>query len=242
MDISHLPYRLRTARQKKRLQRSDFDKQLLALYRHETLLWNVRAALPLVPLREPYQKGWKRSFIIRADVKRSSAAPFYEALLPKINTVEYSADQQFKCKKRRKSRKTYLVRQQYLKTFTKQEWDSMFTIKEKPHFHLKQTWNSKQRIWNIRFLFNEPWRYVLKVEPHIITHVKMIDSVLEQQISEVNNYIERNYLRPRMTKIRGGGYNYYRRTDTEKEKYRNTLKNKPLHVLLGQCISEQTTT
>ena len=245
MDITQLPFRLRTERQRKRSRKSDFDKQLLALRRLEDILWNARKALPMVPLEEPYQKGWKRSFVLREDVKRSGHAAFYEELLAKINTVEYSADKLFKVKKRRKARNIYVARQQHLRAFTWQEWIDpklKITDKEKPHFHWQQIWNPFQKNWHERLVFNEPWRYVLKVKPHMITHAKMLDNVLEQQIAQLGNYIDRNHLRARISKITGGDFNYGVLTYAQKEKHRNEFKNKPLHVILDAYMDEQTTT
>jgi len=240
-----LPYRLRTARQKKRLQKSDFDKQLLELRRLEDVLWNARKALPIVPLKEPYQKGWKRSFVLRDDVKRSGNAAFYEELLTKINTVEYSSDKAFKTKKRRKTQNIYVAREQHLRAFTWQEWTDpklKVTDKEKPHFHWQQIWNPFQKCWHERLVFNEQWRYVLQIKPHIITHVKLIDSVLEQQIKQLDNRIERNHLRPRMSKIIGGRYHYGKLPYNQNKLYKSFVKNKPLHAILGHCMDEQTTT
>ena len=66
-----LSYRLRSARDKKRSQKEDFEKRLIQLDQEEDRLRAEKHKLPWVPLSEPYQKGWKRYFILREDVKRS---------------------------------------------------------------------------------------------------------------------------------------------------------------------------
>ena len=101
-----LSYKLKTARQKKRLQKEDFDKRLIQIHKQEETLWNNRRKLPMVPLEQPYQKGWKRFFVLREDVRRCNKAAFYQQLLDKINTVQYSNDKNFKAKKNRSSKKT----------------------------------------------------------------------------------------------------------------------------------------
>ena len=79
-----LSYRLRSARNKKRdLKKEDKEKRLIQLHKQEVMLWTDRRKLPWVPLAEPYQKGWKRFFVLREDVKRSNNAGFYESLLEK---------------------------------------------------------------------------------------------------------------------------------------------------------------
>ena len=94
-----LSYRLRSARNKKRSQKEDKEKRLIQLHKQEVKLWMDRRNLPLVPLAEPYQKGWKRFFVLREDVQGSNKAGFYESLLEKINTIQYSKDKGFKAKK-----------------------------------------------------------------------------------------------------------------------------------------------
>ena len=54
-----LSYRQRSARQKKRSQKKDFDKGLVQLHKQRAKLWADRQNLPWIPLVEPYQKGWK---------------------------------------------------------------------------------------------------------------------------------------------------------------------------------------
>ena len=73
-------------------------------------------------IRHPYQRGWKRFFVLRDDVNRSPKAEFYETLLTKINTVEYHHDKSFKRKKRRKGRNVYVVKQQLLREFYDYSW------------------------------------------------------------------------------------------------------------------------
>ncbi|MBS1606677.1 MAG: hypothetical protein JST42_28740 [Bacteroidetes bacterium] len=63
--------RLKTARQKRRAQKADREKQLIRLEKLRTILWRAKQQLPWIPLEEPYQKGWKRFFVMREDVKRS---------------------------------------------------------------------------------------------------------------------------------------------------------------------------
>jgi hypothetical protein len=42
-----------------------------------------------VPLEPPVQRGWKRTFVLRADVASSAKAVFYQGILDKINRVDY---------------------------------------------------------------------------------------------------------------------------------------------------------
>ena len=77
MDLHEMPYRLKSARQKRRLVKKDRDKQLIQLDKHQNLLWKQKRELPMIPLEHPYQKGWKRFFVLRKDVQQSAKAVFY---------------------------------------------------------------------------------------------------------------------------------------------------------------------
>lgn len=95
----------------------------------------------MIPLDQPYQKGWKRSFVLREDVAKSGVAAFYSNLLPKINMTDYAADKSFKRKIRRKRKKGYEVRTLYLREFSTCEWHHpkcKLTEAEKALFYLKE--------------------------------------------------------------------------------------------------------
>lgn len=233
---------LKTARQKKRLQKEDRDKQLIRIHRLQEKLLLQRRALPLVPIDEPYQKGWKRTFILREDVAVSIHAAFYRELLGKINTVMYSVDRSFKKRIRRRNRKKlYEVIPQSLRAFYLWEWTSSrnkLTDREKVHFHPETCWDKGRKVSTVQYVFNEPWRFVLQVKPHMITHTRMVDEALEQQIQQLDNYIQNRKLWPRMHRLINGK-SYDRWCGTEKAKYRNILKNKPLYQVLEEAGNDQ---
>jgi hypothetical protein len=233
--------KIKTARQKKRLQKKDFDKQLIRLDRFQASLYQRTYALPMVLLKEPYQKGWKRSFILREDVTRCGRADFYRTLLGKINTIELSNDKSFKKKKKRKRKIVYEVKLQFLKEFDARNWHTsvhQLTDLEKRLFYLKEYWSQDGKTMWVKYVFSEPWRFVLQVKPNMITHTKMVDELLEQQIQEVRNYIDSHHLRPRMQKATGGK-NWNSRSDfPEKLKYKNILKNKPLYRILEAAYND----
>ncbi len=231
MDKYELLYNLKSARRKKRLQKKDFDKQLIQLDKQRAILNARKRNLPMVPLAQPYQKGWKRFFVLRNDVRQSPQAEFYEALLEKINTVQYNHDKSFKRKKKRKRwkrRSTYEEKPQQLKEFTGYEWDHpKFNLseKEKSCFHFKEYWCASAGKMQTSYVCTEPWRFVLVIKPHIIYEVKMIDEELEQEIKRLDNYIDNHYLEPKISRLIHGWYQWGNYLPDQK-KYTNELKNK----------------
>lgn len=212
MDTHELPCRLKSARAKKRLVKADRDKQLIGLSKRRSILRAQQRALPLVELEKPYQKGWKRYFVLREDFRAGTLAEFYTNLLAKINTVEYHYDKTFKKKKRRKGRYGYEIRKQNLRELSPYSWNCSrlnLSEQEKACFTQVETFDIKTRRQEIKYVITEPWRYVLKIAPHMITHKKMVDNDIERELDDIARYIRNYDLAPRIDRlIRGRGYSY----------------------------------
>jgi len=231
-----LSYRLRTARQKKRMQYEDFDKALLQLSKERRRLYKQKWNLGWEPLVPPVQKGWKRFFVLRDDVARSKHALFFENILNKINTYDWSYRKDFKIKKRRFGRKQYVVkRQSLLRPYEWQFIQMQFTDAEKQFFH--EVWETDLRRQPVkRYEFNEPWRFVLRIRPNIIDKVKKRDAQLEKRIQEIDNYIEGNAYNGRIDKLlRGNTYKWWDREDVREK---SVFKNKSLQQILDKVKEE----
>lgn len=234
MPFSVLQYKLKTVRQKKRLQKKDFDKQVIQIIKKRDQYWQQKQNLPWIPLEVPYQSGWKRHFVLREDIKRSATADFYQELLKNINTIQYHVDKSFKAKRKRKHRKTSVDRKQFLREFPEWQWNNdryhSLNELEKVHFHLYEKWDKNGKTRKMVYRFNEPWRYVLKVVPHIITHVKMLDSQLEQDIQLLDNHIQRHDIEAKIYKLTGGAYHYWKWADFDKPSYIESKKEALLQI------------
>jgi hypothetical protein len=230
MNTHEWPCRIKSARRKRRLVKTDRDKQLIQLDKRRTELWQQKKLLPLVPLEVPYQRGWKRFFVLRDDIKRSPRAAFFEILLVKINTVEYHYDKSFKRKKRRKRCYGYEVRQQLLREFYPYSWQANrmnLTDDEKACFIRIETFDVKTRRIDVKYAFTEPWRYVLKVMPHMVTHTQLMDEDIEKELSYIDDHIDNHNLAPRINLLtRGRGY-HWNDWYCERAKYINKIKNIP---------------
>jgi len=228
MDIHEWPCRIKSVRQKRQLVKTDRDKQLIQLDKRRAELWQQKRLLPLVPLEHPYQRGWKRFFVLRDDLKRGPRAAFYDVLLGKINTVEYHNDKSFKRKKRRKKRYGYEVKQQFLREFELYSWQANrmnLDEEEKACFTCVETFDVKTRRIDVKYVFNESWRYVLKVVPHMITHSKPIDADIERELSYIDDHIDYNHLAPRINLLTRGRSFRWKDRFNERAKYINEFTN-----------------
>jgi len=234
------PYKFRTARQRKRMRYKDFDKALLKIHRQENELWDQRSNLGWEPLNPPVQKGWKRFYVLRDDVALSKHALFFENILKRINTYDWSPKKQFLAKKRKRGRKIYVERKQNLKMPGEWEFKRMdFNDNEKQFFHVEPFVEKWGKQFSYRYVFNEPWHFVLRVRPNMIDKIRIKDAVLESRIREIDNYLERNVYRRRLNKLLDGYNNNYWRKSKTKEKEAYCYKNKSIQAILD-LIKAQT--
>jgi len=226
--------RLRTNRRRKRAQYKDFDKKLLRLHREEKTINTQIRNLGWEELKPPIQNGWKRSFILRDDVRRSQQSLFFQRILDKINTTEYSWRKDFKKKVRRYGKKVYVTREQNLRELPANEFFSgKFIDTERLYFYevIKHPqWSKKPEVF---YVFCESWRFTLKVQPRMITHIRIHDTSLKSKSQEISSYLARNNLYPRLLKILHG-YDPWGWKAQKTEKYINPIKNTPLHTILNE--------
>jgi hypothetical protein len=232
MNTYDLSCRIKSARQKKRLVKTDRDKQLIQLDKKRKALWIQKKNLPKVPLEKPYQRGWKRFFVLREDLKRSIEAAFYEELLLKINVTQYHYDKSFKQRKRRK-RNWYSRKEQTLTEFSSYLWNSEklnLSEQEKACFTRVEIFDVKGRGYDIKYVLTKPWRYTLKIAPYMVTHIKLMDVDLERELSFIDNYIKSNKLQPRINLLIHGRSYHWSGWYYEPIKYINKLKNTPRYT------------
>ncbi len=168
-----LCYRIRTARQKKRMRYEDFDKQLLALSKEENILYKNKYTPQWESLKPPFQRGWKRYYVLRDDIARGKHAEFFENILKKINTHDWSYRKDFKVKKRKFGRKIYVVKAQPLLKPDEWHFNKLgFNEAEKQFFHPEYVYEQARGKFVKRYVFNEPWRFVLRVRPNMIDQEK----------------------------------------------------------------------
>jgi hypothetical protein len=231
-----LYYRLRTERERKRAQRKGFEKKLRALDRERRDLWQKQRNLGWVKLEKPVIRGWKRFFVLRDDVAESIHAEFFKSILDKIGTVNFSNRKDFKARKKRVKKWGYETKkQELLKPEAWQLKKMNFTEKEQSFFEEKVILN-KHRLWVKVYEFKEPWRFVLKIKPNMITHTRVRNVEMESRAAELDNYFDMNYLQPRLDKLYGWSYKY--RRDYEKRQEVYVFENKPLREVLDAVKEE----
>jgi|GEM_PF-4576667 len=235
-NYEHLIFRGKTMRRRKQDSKKQREKELLKLDRLRNELWEKQRNLGYEKLEEPYQRGYKRYFVVREDVARSKYGHFYEELLPYINTVEYSLNAEFKTRKcrRKKGKKQYTLKRQYLHQIIHYDFNK---VPSKFHKHFVERRKKYYRNHYCKYLvFKEAWRYRLVIEPNIITHKRIIDSKLESDIQKLDNYIDKQLLNVKISKAKSTKHNYHY-WDYHELKFRE--KQIPIRKLRQQLYEEK---
>lgn len=234
--------RLKNNRRKKRLVKEDFEKHLVQLSRRKHEIYLAIKNLPLIELKEPYQKGWVRFFVVRKDVLRSVEGMFYENVLEKINTFQFSNQKTFTNRKKRFGKKTDNPREQFVNNISISEWNNNkfeLTDKEKSCFTLIEKWSDRCNCFKKYYKFNEPWRFVFKIEPNIITHKRAVNALLESELRLIENYIQNWDLGYEIYKTGNRSRYYYYSLD--KLKSNNQINNKNLNTIYEAYLEEKYT-
>jgi hypothetical protein len=233
--------RFKSEKKKKRLVKEDFEKKLRQNYKQRKQLFHAVWNAPPVPLDKPYQKGWVRFFVLRADVSVSPHADFFMNLLEKINTYQYSSDKSFAIRKRKLGKKISVPSEQFLKKISISDWNCKkidLTEKEKSYFTLTKEWSNNLGRYIIYYRFDEPWRFVLRVRPNIITHTKPVDSELQSELRILENYITNQNLSYKINRLVMGYARCPGYYQTENPRELNPIKNKSRHLLYQQYVDE----
>lgn len=237
-----LSYRLRSARQKNRMRYEDFDKQLLHLGRKRTELYRQKRNLGWQPLQPPVQRGFKRTFVLRADVAESNLASFYQGILDKINTVQYSSRKDFTVKSRKHGRKIRVERPQYLRKLYASDF-GRYQFSETEQQCFRETWEMDKNQNLIKyFVFEGSWRFVLKIIPNMITQERIKDALLETEIAEIDNYLERSFYQNKLDKLLDGNcYKSWKYQDDIRQHhpFKNKSQSQIKDMIMVEIIEEK---
>lgn len=201
-------YRIKTKRRKIRDQKKGEEKRMIRLNMELDQIKNKQRNLGFVDLHPPIVRGWKRYFVLRDDVARSKYGVFYQRILDKINTTQYSWRKDFKKRKRKGGKKNWIVKEQRLLELDVCQFaKAKFTDKEAAQFDEKYVIRGWRQQKVKVFFFKEPWRFVLRVRPNLITKVKAVDIELEKREEEISNCLDWNGIRGRYCRLIYGSAN-----------------------------------
>ena len=99
-----------------------------------------------------------------------------------------------------------------------------------------ENFNARNGRGDARYVIAEPWRFVLKIEPHMVTHQKMIDVDIEKELAGIGRHIQNHCLQPRLNVVlHGGAYKWWKRRE-EPVQQKNKIKNIIRYVDNERCL------
>ena len=219
--------------------RTAYDKKLRSMNKEYRRIYNQIRNLGYEDLNPPIQRGYKRLFVLTEETKYSKHADFYQELLDKINAIRYSPHKTFKEKKRKIGKWKYKVRnEQALREIDNWTFHNSkdFTKEEKELFYPVEYYDLSEKGYRKKYVFIDPWRFILRVRPNIITKVQIKDFELEKYRDELSDYLDQDKNRKRLVKTVYGSNTYsWKKVIKEKEnrkKYKyNSFVNIPLHLV-----------
>lgn len=224
--------RIRSIRTRKRWQLRAFDKKLIRFYKEEKAVRKRIWELGWKELKPPVQRGFVRFFVLRDDVMRTKNAPFFQKILNTINTEQWSHRKDFKKKRRRLGKKIYVVRDQNLREIFPEEFLRKFNEAERSYFYetLIHPKGTKNPVTVYRFI--EAWRFVLRVQPNMITKVRVKDLDLERKAAEIDRFFntDRRY---RLWRLLDGNIRW-KWAHRPKMKYEDPLRNRSFADILSE--------
>ena len=104
------------------------------------------------------------------------------------------------------------------------------TEEEKVCFTRIETFDAKNHRSDVKYVITEPWRYIMKIAPHMVTHVKLMDVDIERELTYIKGHIDNHNLMPRMHRLTNGRRFRWNDEFNERPKYINKFKNIPRYA------------
>lgn len=227
-------------RWKTRRKQAASDKMIIALYKELQSLWHIISNMEYEELEVPIQKGFKRHFELNKSIEWKDDTDFFQGILDKINSVQYSKDKQFK-KVRSKRLGKYKYKKRgnpMLLDLTERQFKTL-SEKEKWYFYPIKTYYSDTKLWITRYRFIETWRFEICIRPNMLTKIQKRNWEAEHRKDELETFFftKRNFIRAEKTRR---AYKYWLKDEWY---YRppldNPLLNKPLHKVMEEYNEEK---
>ncbi|MEM1083306.1 MAG: hypothetical protein AAGI48_04230 [Verrucomicrobiota bacterium] len=186
--------------QRKILQLSKFRelKEVRRIEKERRKLWKATWDAPEIPLEKPYQRGWVRWFEWSKEAQRRKDFEVMKGVMELIQVKEWSIRRDFRPPRKRGVR--YAKGWHRHLKFTAKEL--LRKCQDRRLLRYFETWRRHpinedgylrelvQQGWGGIIRFRHPHLLVSRVEPHMITHQKVILPEVEARLSELERWID----------------------------------------------------
>ena len=206
------------------------EKHIRAVVKLERELSRQRWEPELHPLAEPYQKGWKRFYVLSERARKRPDREALASILPYLNSVKHHNRPDFK--RRTRGRKRLVDIEQPLRRIALVHWyRQRFPGSWLKYFRLVRT-RPECGPDSLEFAF--PTLYELRIEERWITHVKVVDPLVVSQSMKLEQYAMQHHIWERYARLKGRSWRrWFKRYDprqrvlakVHQQEIRNALSN-----------------
>jgi hypothetical protein len=188
------------------------EKNLRRLEREAKRLWQVRRDTPLVPLEQPYQRGWFKTYVLDSRIAHRADAPMFHEMLRAVNQRVYSRNREF-----RSARGFPIVlgtRRISLHRWAKLAWPAshqrFFRLGcwriDDEEFRQSQP---RLRAWRRGYKLEIDWWLREDIEPAMITHQRVALPEVETRLAEIESALRRVCGWDRLHRLHGRSWRWF---------------------------------
>jgi hypothetical protein len=180
--------------------RERFDKHLIRLGRELRDLWRRRYIR--VTLREPIQRGWRRTHVLAPSTLNRADKDVLTELLKVIGTVQFRNSPDFRQQRGRGKRRRFFEIEQPLRVLRVGEWERLRLPEAwKRYFHQKK--QCYFRSWHDTLVFANTHAFDLKIEPNWVTETTIGDPAVARRIYEIETWLWNHNAMHRLERLWG---------------------------------------
>lgn len=194
------------------------DKTLLRLERENHQLFRALREAPVIPLAEPYQRGWSKTYVLREDIRRRSDVAVFRTVLAVVNRRVWSKTRDFV----HPDGQPMVLRPRIIPPL---EWNRLgwpashrrlFTYghwQDEVHSCLWFRRRLHSRRLYIGFSIRNPWWLEEELQPWMITHQRIDLPDVRRRMAEIEAYLRSRCGWERLGHLHGRS-NWWRRFET----------------------------
>ena len=189
------------------------EKRIRSLIERNRELSRCRSHPALRKLNEPFQKGWKRLYVLSERACHRTDRQKLEAILPFLNSIRYCQRPDFK-RRGRRSRRLVEIHQP-LRVFPAYDWYR----KRLPADWLKYfCFVRRHRQTGVdSYEFALPWLFDLHVEERWITHVRVVDPTVMSELARLDDHMSQHHVWGRYARLRGRKWRRWSKGDDPRQ-------------------------
>jgi hypothetical protein len=185
-------------------QHAAFAKQLRSLGRERSRLQRAQGNAPVVPLERAFQRGWEKTYVLRADIHHRPDRRVFSEVLPFVNQRVYSRTREFQS---REGKPIAL----HPRIIPVAEWRQLAWPASHQRWFAYGHWRIEDRPWIpphwsrhiLGFRLVRSWWLEEQMRPFMITHQRVELPEVRRRLAEIERYMDMHSGWERLMRLHG---------------------------------------